>query len=442
MSIIFTLYFISYFLLHSYQYMSLGSFICIRHTYGRKLRQVIKDRGDKFLSAGEFLSKSEITPLDIKRAADFTKCPDRHLSGEGVGLRNRVNLSVSFCKSVNESDTSSKVLVTSAGYVPGVDAFLDNFIKHYQSNVKFRESLIVNLMKGYVAKVEGIKNPKYGAKVLNFFLALAASGDKKAFEYISGNLAAVSLRWARVLMSRRRGRPFINQTMEEMVHGVGRIVAKFRHAFGDSMKLLTLTVGVDATCLVQAFQVSASEGVIVGGASPNHTIPIPDNSSKEEVKTLLKACAEGKHGVLTTEVKVAVLSFQEAPPGMCPYVVLAGIPQTTNENNDFAEVCINACKAAAKQVGKLTIVNTSTDGVACEVEGNKKLTCAYLRGEENQVALPDPNHNVKNLRYQLGGGSSPASIGEHVFDPQMLKISGIATELWRIDDYASDALPL
>ena len=48
----------------------------------------------------------------------------------------------------------------------------------------------------------------------------------------------------------------------------------------------------------------------------------------------------------------------------------------------------------------------------------------------------------KKKMYQLGGGSSPASIGEHVFDPQMLKISGIATELWRIDDYASDALPL
>jgi len=171
-------------------------------------------------------------------------------------------------------------------------------------------------------------------------------------------------------------------------------------------------------------------------------IDIPENSSKEEVKVLLKACDDGEHGVLATEVKVTVLSFQEAPPGMCPYVVLAGIPQTTNESNDFAKVCMDACKEAAKQVGNLTIANSSTDGVACEVEGNKQLTCAYLRGEENQVSLPDPNHNVKNLRYQLGGGSSPASIGEHVFDPQMLKISGIATELWRIDDYASDALPL
>ena len=202
-----------------------------------------------------------------------------------------------------------------------------------------------------------------------------------------------------------------------MVHGVGRIVAKFRHAFGDNMRPLALTVGVDATCLVQAYQMSASAGVVVGGAAPNHTIEILADSSKEKVKALLKACDDGEHGVLATEVKVAVLSFQEAPPKMCPYVALAGIPQTTNGNNDFAEVCMDACKEAAKQVGKLTIVNTSTDGVACEVEGNKKLTCAYLRGEENQVALPDPNHNVKNLRYQLAGGSLPASIGEHVFDP-------------------------
>ena len=56
--------------------------------------------------------------------------------------------------------------------------------------------------------------------------------------------------------------------------------------------------------------------------------------------------------------------------------------------------------------------------------------------------MPDPNHNVKNLRYQLAGGSSSSSIGKYVFDPQMLKVAEIATELWRIDDYASDALPL
>ena len=53
---------------------------------------------------------------------------------------------------------------------------------------------------------------------------------------------------------------------------------------------------------------STSAGVVVGGAAPNHTIEIPADSSKEKVKALLKACDDGEHGVLATEVKVAVLS--------------------------------------------------------------------------------------------------------------------------------------
>ena len=76
-------------------------------------------------------------------------------------------------------------ITTTFGYIPGVDSFLDNFIKHYTNNKEFRDSLVVHLMRGYVSKVEGVKNPKYGSKVLNFMLALAASGDKKAFEYLA-----------------------------------------------------------------------------------------------------------------------------------------------------------------------------------------------------------------------------------------------------------------
>lgn len=51
----------------------------------------------------------------------------------------------------------------------------------------------VNLMQAYVANVEGVNNPKYGFTFLNFMLALSESGNKKAFEYISGNLCLVSL---------------------------------------------------------------------------------------------------------------------------------------------------------------------------------------------------------------------------------------------------------
>ena len=47
---------------------------------------------------------------------------------------------------------------------------------------------------------------------------------------------------------------------------------------------------------------------------------------------------------------------------------------------------------------------------------------------------------MKNLRYQIVGGSSVAVLGKEVVDPFLFKIAGVATELWRIDDYASDLI--
>ena len=52
----------------------------------------------------------------------------------------------------------------------------------------------MSLVKGYVSNVEGVVNPPYNANVLDFFLALAASGDEKAFKFVSGNLCGVLLR--------------------------------------------------------------------------------------------------------------------------------------------------------------------------------------------------------------------------------------------------------
>ena len=62
----------------------------------------------------------------------------------------------------------------------------------------------VNLMQAYVANVEGVNNPKYGSMVLNFMPALSASGNKKAFEYISGNLFLVSLHRVLTLTAKKK----------------------------------------------------------------------------------------------------------------------------------------------------------------------------------------------------------------------------------------------
>ena len=75
---------------------------------------------------------------------------------------------------------------------------------------------------------------KYGMKVLNFYLALAASGDKKAFEYVSGNLVGVGLHHMQCIVSKLRITPFISLDEEKMVFHLqalfDRIQSKDDHA--------------------------------------------------------------------------------------------------------------------------------------------------------------------------------------------------------------------
>ena len=102
------------------------------------------------------------------------------------------------------------------------------------------------------------------------------------------------------------------------------------------------------------------------------------------------------------------------------------------------------CKKAAQWIGNVAVLNDSTDGVSCKKQDNYNQVCKYIIGDSNQLSVPDPNHDVKNLRYQEIGGSGdvPAVIGNYVFDTMLLKMAKVPRELLCIEDYASDALVL
>ena len=72
-----------------------------------------------------------------------------------------------------------------------------------------------------------------------------------------------------------------------------------------------------------------------------------------------------------------------------------------------------------------------------------------MTGEIDWSALLDPNHDNKNTRYQLIGGSGtiPACIGKFVFDPFLLVLASAASGVPHVDlvcyvDYASDKVAL
>ena len=391
-------------------------------------------------------SQTQITPTDQEFMLQFTsKTSDKTLSEGGNELKRRLKSLLDYYRSVNVNAVASKPGATSS-YVPGIDKFLDGFVENYVKKKEFRESLVVSLAKGYVAKVEGHSNPPYGAKVLNFLLALAASGDTKSFQFVSGNLCSVSLRQIQRITAKARSSPFIDLSQDDVMSRLTEQFRKIRAARRDSTSRVSFTAGIDGTVLVKSYQILHSHGVVVGGAFPNHYLLYSDVATGDELgeamRKFLLECVEGKHGELAAEIKVCIISFQNIPPGMCPYFVLTGHPQTLNELNDFGQRVLEACDAAAKKDGKAALLNVSTDGVSCEVQSNLLLTIRYLNSEINYVALADTNHNVKNARYQMIGGSSPAVFGCFVFDPWLLKLAKISQKLWRVEDYASDAIVL
>jgi hypothetical protein len=136
-----------------------------------------------------------------------------------------------------------------------------------------------------------------------------------------------------------------------------------------------------------------------------------------------------RKGEAASEIKVCVLSFQCTPPGTTPYYTLVGRPQTINEQSTFGCEVIKACLRATIEDGNAILLSTTSDGVSTEVQWNKEVMLDYLDGKINYVPLPDTNHNVKNSRYKLIGGSSPALIGAYVFDPALIRLAKVNQKL-------------
>ena len=152
------------------------------------MRHTVTNLSEGIIWALESTSKSKVTPSELKSLEVFAKSSDKIFTEVGKDLKARVMLSVRFYKTIQSSDGVGALVSPKSGFMPGVDSFLNNFVEHYKTNPKFCSSLVVLLMKGCVAKVSGMKNPKHGTNFLNFVIGLSVSGGKKAFEYVSGNL--------------------------------------------------------------------------------------------------------------------------------------------------------------------------------------------------------------------------------------------------------------
>ena len=181
--------------------------------------QTIKDRTNKIIRAEALLLRSESSDSDYTDMKKLLKVHTDFLSGNGLLLHERIRREVDYYEEIQELKWGLKDKVCSKlnHLASSKDKFFQNFLSLYHDEVGgHKDSLIFLLLKTYVAKVKGHNNPTYGAKILNFFLALSVTSPKVS-DFVSANVCAMSGRHLQRLPAERRETPYIFRSREEQI---------------------------------------------------------------------------------------------------------------------------------------------------------------------------------------------------------------------------------
>ena len=179
----------------------------------------------------------------------------------------------------------------------------------------------------------------------------------------------------------------------------------------------------------------------MGGSYPNHMMTT-EHLGKDCVNQILEnkdKIDSTKDAIeLASEIKIAVVAFQNLPRNISPMAIVAARPQGNNETSTFAQDVCEAASMLSKDLEDARFTNFATDGVSVETHDVLQTLCLCLDGKINYCAAVDNKHNVKNDRYQLIGGSNVATMGTYCIDTNLLLMAGVSADLIAPKDFASD----
>ena len=126
--------------------------------------------------------------------------------------------------------------------------------------------------------------------------------------------------------------------------------------------------------------------------------------TKEDIKGIVNGTLSKVKVEKATEVKVAIMTFQDVPPGFSPSRIIAAHPQSNNECSEFTRDMEAAANQVATSFGA-AFLNFGVDGVSLETFDVCQAICDFLSGKCKHLGATDTNHDIKSWRYQIIGGS-------------------------------------
>ena len=408
--------------------------------YLNNLRDKFVQRAKKWvvlddLASGRVVNLNDASVMkDLKYISSFSK---NDLSKVGSDLKARIiNLRTFLLdmeKDKKENDRHS-------------DPMVRKFIKYWESNPDFKESLVVQLLDISISRLSSKNNSRIPTCLMDFF-CLIHSFDNKAASIISANLAGPSIRSifrkAKADALSMTKRNFINRD-GDLLKGIIKQRLKELSKTTPSNKAQAFSLAIDATKVAQVLQFDPRYNAVIGGTGENSFITEVVGDASDSALSRLKKVLKDESITKASEIKVAVVSFQNTG-SQSPYLILAGRAQTTNEvstwNEEIAELCQEASDEFYDECKVLVhFIGAANDRVSCDKDFVVKILSSFLRGDKSFTAATDIPHNVKNMRGQILGLSAATSIGKYVVDVGMASV--LPEELTSIVDWANDELVL
>ena len=397
----------------------------------------------KMIRVEERRNRSAITETNFKEVRSFLKNSKSRFTPEGLKLYKENEDMYEYIKetvALNDRISSKKELVIEHN-IESVDSFFQKAADLYKKRPALKDNVIMCLLKAMVVKESsGVINLKKEEKLHDFFRYLR-SLSPQASMFVSANCGfggkAVSDRWMRRLNQRDRGACTFNSDVKNIYSNLRTKCEQVKQK--DSV--LVFSISIDATKVPRSLNINTTRKCIMGGAYPNHIIST-QHLGKDCIRKILDNKDESdstKDAIeLASEIKIAVISFQNIPKHISPMAIVAARPQGNNETSSFTKDVCEAASLVVKDLDNVRFTNFTTDGVSVETYDILQTLCQFLDGKIEYCAAVDNKHNVKNDRYQLIGGSNAATIGNYYIDTNLLILAEVSSELIAPKDFASD----
>ena len=166
-------------------------------------------------------------------------------------------------------------------------------------------------------------------------------------------------------------------------------------------KLILVSAMADTMKVPTVGEFSYKYNMWVSGKYPNHCIKA-SHYVQEKLMTNEK----------TTEIKVGIISLQDAVAGISLFKILSNHPQSTNESCDsYNEDIMNAVSGLVN----VHCISIAFDGSVMETNSIQTNLVVFMKGNSNTVVMTDCNHAAKNIRSQIVLGSSIITRGQVCF---------------------------